>query len=103
LSALSRNRSWGPWWVFMFMVPGRFGHVLRRSPGVIWGVLCGICWGYLEGPHMHTQKCQPNFHVHIVLSMLGDMFWLVMGCPARRPVGFNIPTPTLAVTLEVSF
>jgi hypothetical protein len=52
---------------------------------------------------MHTQKCQPNFHVHIVLSMLGDMFWLVMGCPARRPVGFNIPAPTLAVTLEVSF
>jgi hypothetical protein len=103
LSALSRNRSWGPCWAFMFMVPGGFGHVLRRSPGVIWGVLCLFFERYLEGSHMHTQKCQTNLHVHMVLSILGDMFWLVVGCPARRPVGFNIPASTLVVTLEVSF
>jgi hypothetical protein len=52
---------------------------------------------------MHTQKCKPNFHFHMVLIILGDMFWLVVGCPARRPVGFNIHASTLVVTLAVIF
>jgi hypothetical protein len=55
----------------MFMVPGGFGHVLRRSLGVIWGDLWRICCGYLEGPHMHTQKVPAK----LSFSHCAEHFW----------------------------